>query len=55
MKKSLRVAVLSAVFTLFAAPVFAGPGGTDPPPPPPTGNNSTAAVTAMAVLSALGY
>ena len=34
MKKTLRVAVLSATFALFAAPVFAGPGGNAPPPPP---------------------
>jgi hypothetical protein len=56
MKKTLRVAVLSASFALFAAPVFAGPGGADPPPPP-TNNGSqavTAATVASAIMTALG-
>lgn len=35
MTKTLRIAVLSAVFALSVAPAFAGPGGDDPPPPPP--------------------
>jgi hypothetical protein len=52
MKKTLRVAVLSASFALFAAPVFAGPGGGDPPPPPPT-NGGSQAVTATTVVSAI--
>ncbi|MFY9748478.1 MAG: hypothetical protein WA891_17435 [Acidobacteriaceae bacterium] len=56
MKKTLRVAVLSATFALFAAPVFAGPGGNDPPPPP-TNNGSQAVTTATvvtAILTAMG-
>lgn len=56
MTKSLRVAVLTTVIALFAAPVFADPGGTDPPPPPPTGHSSSvSSATAMAILAALGY
>ncbi|HEY1500739.1 MAG TPA: hypothetical protein VGF88_14255 [Acidobacteriaceae bacterium] len=57
MTKSLRVAVLTIAFSLFAAPVFAGPGGTDPPPPPPTKGQSaaTAAIVAGTILTALGY
>ncbi|MGC2300888.1 MAG: hypothetical protein WA476_18930 [Acidobacteriaceae bacterium] len=54
MKKTLRVAVLSASFALFAAPVFAGPGGADPPPPPPTNNVTTSSTVAIAILTLLG-
>jgi hypothetical protein len=56
MTKTLRVAALTVVFALFAAPVFAGPGGTDPPPPPPSGSgNLAASVATSAILSALGF
>jgi hypothetical protein len=55
MKKSLRVAVLTTVLAISAAPVFADPGGSDPPPPPPT-NNLLAATVAIvtSVLSSIG-
>jgi hypothetical protein len=56
MTKTLRVAALTVVFALFAAPVFAGPGGTDPPPPPPSGSgNLAASVATSAILSAFGF
>ncbi|MGB9030387.1 MAG: hypothetical protein WCC27_09725 [Acidobacteriaceae bacterium] len=56
MKKTLRVAVLSAAFALLAAPVFAGPGGNDPPPPPNNNGSQTvtAATVAAAILTAMG-
>jgi hypothetical protein len=40
MTKTFRVAVLSTVLALCAAPVFADPGGNDPPPPGQKGGNS---------------
>jgi hypothetical protein len=49
MRKALRVAVLSAVIAVTAAPVFADPGGTDPPPPP---HSSGDAVIVLATLAA---
>jgi len=51
MKKTFRVAVLSTALALFAAPVFADPGGGDPPPP--QSNSGSAAVLINSVLSAL--
>jgi hypothetical protein len=58
MTKSLRVAILSAVITLSAAPVFADPGGTDPPPPPKTdasqGTSITTVTTIETILTILG-
>jgi hypothetical protein len=56
MKKTLRVAVLSASFALFAAPVFAGPGGGDPPPPPNNGGSQvvTTSTVVTAILTAMG-
>ncbi|HEX4310550.1 MAG TPA: hypothetical protein VHZ25_11020 [Acidobacteriaceae bacterium] len=57
MTKALRVAVLSSVLALCAAPVFADPGGSDPPPPPLGGSHASTATTAAtlaAVLAALG-
>jgi hypothetical protein len=53
MTKSVRVAVLSAILALSAAPVFADPGGGDPPPPP-NYNSGTMAVAISAALLALG-
>jgi hypothetical protein len=52
MTKSLRVAVLSAVLALSAAPVFADPGGSDPPPPPTGGSQVVVIVTTL--LASLG-
>ncbi|HVT97180.1 MAG TPA: hypothetical protein VHE33_06705 [Acidobacteriaceae bacterium] len=40
MKKTFRVAVLSTVLALCAAPVFADPGGNDPPPPGQKGGSN---------------
>jgi hypothetical protein len=56
MKKTLRVAVLSASFALFAAPLFAGPGGGDPPPPPNGGGSQvvTTSTVVTAILTAMG-
>ena len=56
MKKTLRVAVLSASFALFAAPLFAGPGGGDPPPPPNNGGSQvvTTSTVVTAILTAMG-
>jgi hypothetical protein len=51
MTKSLRVAVLTTVLALAAAPVFADPGGTDPPPPPPTNYYSASAATVIATVA----
>ena len=52
MKKSLRVAVLSTLLALCAAPVFADPGGTDPPPPGQKGTNSSLS-TGSVILAVL--
>lgn len=52
MTKAIRVAVLSAVFALSAAPLFAGPGGGDPTPPPAS---SPGVVILTTVLSTLGF
>jgi hypothetical protein len=52
MKKSLRVAVLSTLLAVCAAPVFADPGGTDPPPPS-QGTNGTHTATQI-LLAILG-
>jgi hypothetical protein len=55
MTKSLRVAVLTTILALTAAPVFADPGGTDPPPPPPGSMYAAATATAVATfLAGLG-
>lgn len=56
MTKSLRIAVLTTVLALTAAPVFADPGGTDPPPPPngKSGASVTMGSVAAAILASLG-
>ncbi len=55
MTKTLRVAALTAVLALTAAPVFADPGGNDPPPPPTNGSQVvTTATVVTAILTALG-
>jgi hypothetical protein len=54
MTKSLRVAVLSTILALSAAPVFADPGGSDPPPPP-SGGGSQVTTAVTAILAFLGY
>jgi len=53
MTKSLRVAVLSAVIALSAAPVFADPGGTDPPPPPKNGASQGTSVTTVTTMATI--
>lgn len=59
MKKTFRVAVLSTLLALCAAPVFADPGGTDPPPPSQKGTGSgtlgtgTTATILLSVLSSI--
>jgi hypothetical protein len=50
MTKSLRVAVLTTVLALTAAPVFADPGSNDPPPPP-SQQSLTMTTVALAILS----
>lgn len=54
MKKTFRVAVLSTVLALCAAPVFADPGGNDPPPPKQNGNGtlSTGSII-LAILTSI--
>ncbi|HUB19948.1 MAG TPA: hypothetical protein VL990_15005 [Acidobacteriaceae bacterium] len=52
MTKALRVAVLTSILALTAAPVFADPGGSDPPPPP--SNSATTSTAVAAFLVALG-
>ena len=56
MTKSLRIAVLTTVLALTAAPVFADPGGTDPPPPPQgkSGASMTMGAAAAAILASFG-
>jgi len=56
MTKSLRVAVLTTILALTAAPVFADPGSNDPPPPPSqkTTNVSTSGTALAILLTALG-
>jgi len=51
MKKTFRVAVLSTVLALCAAPVFADPGGNDPPPPKNGSNGALS--TGSVILSVL--
>jgi hypothetical protein len=53
MTKSLRIAALSTVIALFAAPVFADPGGTDPPPPPNNGGSQGTSVTTVTTLATI--
>jgi hypothetical protein len=56
MKKTFRLAVLSTVLALCAAPVFADPGGNDPPPPNQKGGGSSnlgAATTGSIIVTVL--
>jgi hypothetical protein len=52
MKKTFRVAVLSTVLALCAAPVFADPGGGDPPPPK-GGSNGNMGLVVNSILGAI--
>ncbi len=55
MTKSLRIAVLTTVLALTAAPVFADPGSNDPPPPQgKSGASMTMGTAAAAILAAFG-
>lgn len=54
MTKCLRVAVLTSILALTAAPVFADPGGGDPPPPPSNNSSQMATAATAAFLTLMG-